>query len=133
VVLGDRITGCGESGASLFRLHEDQSNFGGGFEDELTVAGGTGGIVEGDDLIGEFACAVAETEDAHANGLWSGRGALGASRFAENLTDGFEDPGGVLRDETDGFSVDEESIVLTAGWMTRYSRGVIPTRRESSK
>ena len=44
-----------------------------------------------------------------------GGGALGARRLAENLTDGFEDLGSVLRDETDGFSVDDESIVLDGG------------------
>ena len=27
-------------GASLFRLHEDQADLGGGFEDQFTVAGG---------------------------------------------------------------------------------------------
>jgi len=54
--------------------------------------------------------AVAETYDAHANGFGSGRGALGARRLAENLIDGFEDFGSVLRDETDGFSVDDELL-----------------------
>ena len=102
-------------GASLFRLHEDQANLGGGFEDQFTVVGGFGGIVEGDELVGEFARTVAETDDAHASGLWSRREALETRQLAENLTDGFEDFGSVLRDETDGFSVDDESIVLDGG------------------
>jgi hypothetical protein len=108
-----RITGYRKHG--LFRLHEDQTNLGGGFENQFTVVGGLGGIVEGDELVGEFARTVAESDDAHANGFGSGRGPLGARRLAENLTDGFEEFGCVLRDETDGFSVDDESIVLDGG------------------
>ena len=40
-------------GASLLRLHEDQADLGGSFEDQFTVAGGAGGIVQGDELVGE--------------------------------------------------------------------------------
>src|SRR6185369_17326521 len=110
-----RITGYRKWRLVDSRLHEDQANFGGGFEDEFAVARGPGGIVEGDELVGEFARAVAETDDAHANGFWSGCGSLGARRFAENLTDGFQDLGRVLRDQTDGFPVDDECIVLDGG------------------
>jgi hypothetical protein len=97
-------------------LHEDHADFGGGFEDEFAVARGVGGIVEGDGLVGDGACAVAETGDAGAEGLRRESGAPGASRLAEDLTEGFEDLGGVLGDEADGFAVDEEGVVADGGF-----------------
>jgi hypothetical protein len=114
-------------------LHEDHADFGGGLEDEFAVARGVGGIVEGDELVGDGACAVAEIGDAGAEGLRRESGAPGASRLAEDLTEGFEDPGGFSGMRPMASPLTRRALSRTAGSMTRYSWGVIPTSRESSK
>jgi hypothetical protein len=97
-------------------LHEDHAQFGGGFEDEFAIAFGEGGIVEGDELIGDVTAAAGEADDEGAQGLGRESGAPGSAGFAEELADGFEDFGSVLRDEADGFAVDEELVFAEDGF-----------------
>ncbi len=47
-------------------LHEDEAEFGSGLEDEVAVALGVGGIVEGDELVGDGASAKGEIGNAGA-------------------------------------------------------------------
>jgi hypothetical protein len=96
-------------------LHEDHADLGGDFEDEFAVALGAAVIVEGDELVGDGASAAGETFGAGAEGLGMGSVALFA-RFADELVDGFEDPGCVLGDETDGFAIDEEGVLTDGGF-----------------
>jgi hypothetical protein len=60
-------------------LHEDEAQFGGGFEDEFTVTLGVAGIVEGDDLVGDGAATAGEIGDAGAQGF--GREIVGSALF----------------------------------------------------
>ena len=108
--------GAGNSWSRQPGLHEDEAQFGGGFEDEFAVALGAGGIVEGDELVGDGAAAAGEIGDAGAEGLGRESGAPGAAGFAEELADGFEDLGGVLGDEADGFAVDEDAVFAEDGF-----------------
>ena len=82
-------------------LHQDEAEFGGRFEDEFAVAPGVGGIVEGDELVGDGAAAAGELGDASAQGVGRGRAALGTAGLTEELADGFEKLGGVLGDNAD--------------------------------
>jgi hypothetical protein len=96
-------------------LHEDHAEFGGGFEDQLAVAGGGGGIVEGDELIGDGAGARGEAGDAGVQTV--GRaGAAFAAGLVEDFADGFEEFGGIFGDEADGFAVDEEAVFADDGF-----------------
>ena len=97
-------------------LHEEEAEFGGGFEDELPVAPGTGGIVEGGELVGDVTAAVGEIGDASAHGLGRGSGAPGAAGFAEDLADGIEDIWSVLGDQADDFAVDEDAVFAEDGF-----------------
>src|ERR1035437_2936751 len=92
------------------RLHEDEGQFGGGFENEFAVALGAGGIVKSDELVGDDAAAAGEIGGAGTHGLGSGFAGLGAAGFAGELTDGFEGLRGGLGDEADGFAVDEDAV-----------------------
>jgi hypothetical protein len=53
-------------------LQEEEAEFGSGFGDELAVARGVGGIVEGDEPVGDFTAAAREVGGAGVEGL--GRG-----------------------------------------------------------
>ena len=96
-------------------LHEDHAQFGGGFEDEFAVARGAGGMVEGDELVGDGAAARGEVGDAGAEGLGRAGAALAAG-LVEDLADGFEEFGGIFGDEADGFAVDEEAVFADDGF-----------------
>ena len=100
---------------SVPRLHEDEAQFGGGFENEFAVALGAGGIVESDELVGDDAAAADEIGGAGTHGLGGGFAGLGAAGFAEELTDGFENLRRVLGDEADGFAVDEGAVFVEDG------------------
>jgi hypothetical protein len=97
-------------------LHEEEAEFGGGFEDEFAVAVGVGGIVEGDELVGEGASLVGEIGEASAQGFGRGSAAPGAAGFVEDLGDGLENLWGVLRDEADGFALDEKAVFADGGF-----------------
>jgi hypothetical protein len=97
-------------------LHEDHAQFGGGFEDELAVAVGAGGIVEGEELVGDFAAAAGEVSDAGVEGLGREGGVFGAAGFAEELADGIEDLGSILGDEADDFAVDLDAVFAEDGF-----------------
>ena len=96
-------------------LHEDHAEFGGGFEDQLAVACGGGGIVEGDELVGDGAGSRGEFGDAGVQGLGRSRAALTAG-LVEDLADGFEEFGGIVGNEADGFAVDEEAVFADDGF-----------------
>src|ERR1035437_7423513 len=91
---GGAMRGLVETG-----LHEDEAQFGGGFEDELAVALGAGGGVEGDELVGDVTAAAGEVGDAGAEGRGRAGGVSGAAAFAEELADGIEDLGSVRSEE----------------------------------
>jgi hypothetical protein len=74
-----------------------------------------GGIVEGDELVGDVAAAAGETGEAGAQGGGQEIAALGAAGFVEDLADGFEDLGGVLGDEADGFAIDDDAVFADGG------------------
>src|ERR1039457_3933324 len=84
--------------------HEGEAQFGGGFEDGLAVALGAGGIVEGEEQVGDFTAAAGEG------------GVSGAAGFLEGLADGIEDLGSVLGDETDDFAVDVDAVFAEDGF-----------------
>jgi hypothetical protein len=96
-------------------LHEDHTQLGGGFEDELAVPRGRGGIVEGDELVGDGAAARGEAGDAGADGLGRADAATGPAGLVEDLADGFEEFGSIFGDEADGFAVDEEAVFADDG------------------
>jgi hypothetical protein len=75
-------------------LHEEEAQIGGGFEDEFAIASGVGGVVEGDELVGDGASSVGEIGEASAEGIGRGSAFAGA-RLAEELADGCEEFGGV--------------------------------------
>jgi hypothetical protein len=102
--------------SSVPRLHEDEAQFGGGFPDELAVGFGAGGIVEGEELVGDNPAAAGEVSDAVGQGPGKAGGAAGAAGFAEELTDGIEDLGSVLGDEADDFAVDEDAVFAEDGF-----------------
>jgi hypothetical protein len=97
-------------------LHEDEAQFGGGFEDELAVALGAGGVVEGDELVGDVTAAAGEVGDAGVEGQGRAGGVSGAAAFAEELADGIEDLGSVLGDEADDFAVDVDAVFAEDGF-----------------
>jgi hypothetical protein len=97
-------------------LHEDEAKFGGGFEDGLAVALGAGGIVEGEELVGDVTAAAGEVGDAGIEGLGSAGGVSGAASFAEELADGIEHLGSVLGDEADDFAVDVDAVFAEDGF-----------------
>src|ERR1035441_4686831 len=79
-------------------LHEHHAEFGGGFEDEFAVARGVGGIVEGDELVGDGASAAGEIGDAVAQGFGRASGALVTAGWVEDGADGCQELGGVFGD-----------------------------------
>ena len=108
---GGAMRGLVETG-----LHEDEAQFGGGFEDELAVALGAGGVVEGEELVGDVTAAAGEVGDAGVEGLGRAGAVSGAARFAEELADGIEDLGSVLGDEADDFAVDVDAVFAEDGF-----------------
>src|SRR5439155_5120861 len=88
----------------------------GGFEDELAVAWGTGGIVEGDQLVGDDAAAAGEFGDADVQGFGSASAALAPAGFVKDLADGFQNFGGVLGDKADGFAVHHNAVFAHGGF-----------------
>ena len=102
--------------SSVPRLHEDEAQFGGGFPDELAVGFGAGGIVEGEELVGDNPAAAGEVSDAVGQGPGKAGGAAGAAGFAEELTDGIEDLGSVLGKEADDFAVDVDGVFAEDGF-----------------
>jgi hypothetical protein len=103
-------------------LHEDHAQFGGGFEDEFAVALRAGGIVEGDELVGDGAAAAGEIGNAGAEGLGRGSGAPGGPGFVQEAPDGFEDLGGVLGDDADGCAIDDEALLADG----RFDGEILP-------
>jgi hypothetical protein len=97
-------------------LHEDEAQFGGGFEDGLAVAVGAGGFVEGDELVGDVTAAAGEVGDAGVEGLGREGGASGAAGFAEELADGIEDLGSVLGNEANDLAVDVDAVLAEDGF-----------------
>ena len=97
-------------------LHEDEAQFGGGLEDELAVVLGAGGIVEGDELVGDVTAAAGEFSDAGGEGPGKAGGTPGAAGFAEKLADGIEDLGSVLGKEADDFAVDVDAVFAEDGF-----------------
>jgi len=97
-------------------LHEDEAQFGGGLDDDLAVALGAGGIVEGDELVGDVTAAAGEIGDAGVEGLGRAGGAPGAAGFAEELADGLEDLGSVFGENADDLSVGEDAVFTEDGF-----------------
>jgi hypothetical protein len=114
---GSRETAIHGLGLLETGLHEDHAQFGGGFADELAIAFRVGGIVEGDQLVGDVAAAAGESKDADAQGLGNRNeiASPGAAGFVKDLADGFEDLGGVLGDEADGFAIDDDAVFADGG------------------
>jgi hypothetical protein len=94
------------------RLHEHEAEFGGDFEDSFAIAGGVSGVVEIDELPDDEAAAGGEIGEAGAGGLGSARRAGCAG---EHAIDGFDEFGGVIRDEADGLAIDVETVLLNGG------------------
>jgi hypothetical protein len=97
-------------------LHEDDAEFGGGFEDEFAVAVGVAGMVEGDELVSDGASAGGEIGDAGAEGPGRESAALVGLGLTEEMADGFEKFGGVLGDDADSCAIDDEAIFADSGW-----------------
>jgi hypothetical protein len=102
--------------SSVPRLHEDEAQFSGGFEDELAVAFGAGGIVEGEELVGDVTTAAGEVGHAVLEGPGRAGGAPGTAGFLEELADGIEDLGSVLGNEADDFAVDVDAVFAEDGF-----------------
>src|SRR5260370_876970 len=96
-------------------LHEDHTQLGGGLEDQLAVARGAGGIIEGDELVGDSAAAHGEIGDTSVHGLGRAGSALAAG-LVEDLADCFEEFGSIFGDQADGFAVDEEAVLADSGF-----------------
>ena len=95
--------------------HEDHAEFHGGFEDEFAVALRVGGIVEGDELVGDDTSASFEIGNAGAKGFGRASGAPGGPGCVKEATEGFEDFGGVLGDDADGRAIDDEAAFADGG------------------
>jgi hypothetical protein len=54
--------------------------------------------------------------DAGAQGLGNEIAAPGTAGFVKDLADGFEDLGGVLGDEADGFTIDDDAVFANGGF-----------------
>ena len=77
-------------------------------------SGGAGGIVEGDQLVGDDAAAAGEFGDTGVES-WAGP-ARAAAGFVKDLADGIQDFGRVLGDEADGFAVQHDAVFAHGGF-----------------
>jgi hypothetical protein len=92
-------------------LHEDQAKFGGGFEDELAVALGAAGIVEGDELVGDDPTAAGEVDYASTESIGRGCASNPGAGLTQELADCLAEFGSVLRDDADGGAIDNQVVL----------------------